>query len=64
MSEQEKLMSDIRQALQKMRYTSAATGYERALAPQQLEAIMTTLEPVIGNFFKDHLIQAKNKIWD
>lgn len=62
--EQEKLLSDIRQALQHMKYKSATTGFERTLAPHQLEAIMQTLEPVIDDFFKNNTVQAGKVRWD
>ena len=64
MGEQEKLMSDIRQALQKMRYKSATTGFDRPLAPHQLEAIMDTLKPVIDDFFDNHIVQAGKVRWE
>ncbi|MFA6778148.1 MAG: hypothetical protein WCR80_06945 [Bacilli bacterium] len=64
MSEQEKLMSDIRQALQKMRYKSATTGFDRTLAPHQLEAIMDTLTPVTDSFFENNTVQSGKVRWD
>jgi hypothetical protein len=62
--EQEKLLSDIRQALQHMKYKSATTGFERTLAPHQLEAIMQTLEPVTDDFFDNHIVQAGKVRWE
>lgn len=64
MDEKEKLMSNIRQALQKMRYKSATTGFERTLAPHQLEAIMGALEPVADDFFENNIVQAGKVRWE
>ncbi len=62
--EKENLLVEIRDALQKMKYKSSVTGYDRTLMPHHIEANMGAIEPVIDRFFQDHLIQSKAKIWD
>jgi hypothetical protein len=62
--EKQKLLTDIKDSLQHMKYLSVSTGHNRTLMPHHLKAIMKTLEPIINRFFEDHLIQAKSKIWD
>ena len=60
---QEKLLSEIRDSLQYMKYMSI-TGYPRSLMPHHLKAIMETLEPVIDDFFKNNTVQAGKVQWD
>ena len=62
--EKEKLLVEIREALQKMKYKSSVTGYSKTLMPHHIDACMGVIEPVIDKFFEDHLIQSKAKIWD
>ena len=61
--EKEKLLSEMRDALQKMKYKSSVTGYSRTLMPHHIDANMGAIEPVIDKFFEGHLIQSR-KIWD
>jgi len=61
--EQQQLLSDIREALQHMQYTSATSGFNRTLAPHQLTAITEALGSVVDKFFAENLIQSKKKIW-
>jgi len=58
--EQRKLLAEIKAALRKTRYASATTGYDRNLAPHQLEAVMGTLEQVIGGY----MVQKGTVAWE
>ena len=61
--EQQQLLSDIKEALQHMQYTSATSGFNIMLAPHQLYAITEALGSVVDKFFEENLIQSKRKIW-
>lgn len=61
--EQQQLLSDIKEVLQHMQYTSATSGFNRTLAPRQLHAITEALGSVVDKFFDENLIQSKKKIW-
>lgn len=61
---QEKLLSEIRDSLQHMKYMSISTGYPRSLMPHHIEAIMDVLTPVIDDFFRNNTVQAGKVQWD